>query len=126
MRSVVRNYAVVMRSVHPDTIGSRIFTGESSRRCAIGDEARSVAVNAQWMTTHPARPTPPYAPCFHATHEDGTWHIWMLMLFLQLPLVVYFAVTSRREFRKVAPIVLAQGMLWALALLAGGFQPGWA
>jgi hypothetical protein len=62
----------------------------------------------------------------HATHEDATWHIWMLMLFLQLPLVVYFAITSRRGFRKVAPIVLAQGVLWVLALLAGGFQPGWA
>jgi len=61
-----------------------------------------------------------------ASHEDGGWHIWMLMLLLQLPLVFYFAFTSRQQFRKAAPLVATQATLWALGLIAGALQPAWS
>jgi len=62
----------------------------------------------------------------HGAHEDGSWHIWMLLIFLQLPLVCYFLITSRHEFRRATPIVLTQTALWVIGLIAGACQPAWS
>lgn len=62
----------------------------------------------------------------HASHEDGNWHVWMLMLFAQLPILLYFVVTSRHQLRRVAPIAAIQTALWATSLVAGAFQPNWS
>jgi hypothetical protein len=62
----------------------------------------------------------------HASHEDGSWHIWMLMVFLQLPLACYFVITSRREFRRVIPILATQAALWIVILVAGAYQQAWS
>ena len=61
-----------------------------------------------------------------ASHEDGSWHVWMLALLLQLPLAAYFLFTSRHEFRRAKPIVVTQVILWSLGLIAGAFQPAWS
>ena len=61
-----------------------------------------------------------------ASHEDGGWHIWMLMMFLQVPLVIYFAIASRHQFRKAGPLVATQATLWVLGLIAGALQPAWS
>jgi hypothetical protein len=62
----------------------------------------------------------------HASHEDGNWHIWILMLVAQLPFFLYFVITNRRQLRRVAPIVTLQAVLWAIGALAGAFQSNWS
>jgi hypothetical protein len=62
----------------------------------------------------------------HASHEDGNWHVWILLTFSQLPFILYFLFTSRRELRRVAPIVTIQTVLWATSLLAGAHQSNWS
>lgn len=62
----------------------------------------------------------------HASHEDGNWHVWILLLFAQLPFLLYFVVTSRRQLRGVVPIVAIQVALWATSVIAGAYQSNWS
>jgi hypothetical protein len=62
----------------------------------------------------------------HTSHEDGNWHIWILLLFAQLPFLVYFVITSRRQLRRVAPIMVIQAALWAISAIAGACQQSWS
>ena len=62
----------------------------------------------------------------HASHEDGNWHVWILLLFAQLPFLLYFVLTSRRQLRRVAPIVGIQAALWTLGAIAGAYQSSWS
>ena len=62
----------------------------------------------------------------HASHEDGNWHIWVLLVFAQLPFLLYFLITSRGQLRRAAPIAATQVVLLAICLLAGAFQPNWS
>ncbi len=92
------------------------------------------------MNEHPIHQVSAFGPIFmsilallavanshhHASHEDGNWHVWMLMLFLQLPLIPYFVIQSRHGLRPVAPIVATQAALWAIGLIAGAYQPAWS
>lgn len=91
------------------------------------------------MNEHPFNRVSAFAPIFmsivallavahsyrQASHEDGSWHIWMLMLFFQLPLTCYLTITSRREFRRVIPILTTQAALWIVSLVAGAYQQAW-
>ena len=92
------------------------------------------------MNEHPINRVSAFAPIFmsicallavahsyrHASHEDGNWHIWMLLMFLQLPLACYFIFTSRRELRRVTPILVTQATLWTVSLIAGAYQQAWS
>ena len=92
------------------------------------------------MNEHPINRVSAFAPIFmsilallavansyhHATHEDGNWHVWMLMVLLQLPFTFYFIFKSRHELRRVIPILIAQCILWAISLASGAYQPGWS
>jgi hypothetical protein len=62
----------------------------------------------------------------HASHEDGNWHVWILLLFTQLPFILYFVITSRRQLRRVVPIMAIQAALWAISVIAGAYQPNWS
>jgi hypothetical protein len=62
----------------------------------------------------------------HASHEDGNWHVWMLLVFSQLPFVLYFVVTSRHHLQRVAPILAVQAALWATSVIAGAYHPNWS
>jgi hypothetical protein len=62
----------------------------------------------------------------HAAHEDGNWHVWLLALFLQVPIILYFVIQSRREIRRAVPVLVAQGALWGVSLLAGSYQTNWS
>jgi hypothetical protein len=75
-----------------------------------------MSVVALWAATNGLR---------HASHEDGQWHIWMLMLFLQLPFILYLIISSRRQWRSVRFILISQAALWGLSLFAGSFVSGW-
>jgi hypothetical protein len=61
----------------------------------------------------------------HASHEDGWWHVWMLMLLLQLPLIGYFLYDSRRELRRAMPVLAFQIALFCVGLFVGRLHPGW-
>jgi hypothetical protein len=88
------------------------------------------------VSDHPINRVSAFAPIFmsvlailtvahsyrHGSHEDGNWHVWMLLTVLQLPLVLYFVITSRHNLVKVAPIVATQVALWTISLFAGTSQ----
>ena len=59
-----------------------------------------------------------------ALDEDGPWHVFMLMMFLQLPIIFYFVVRYRDELGKVLPIFAAQLSMWVLSLTAAWYFPG--
>jgi hypothetical protein len=56
--------------------------------------------------------------------EDGPWHVFLLMLFMQLPIIWYFVFRSRREFPRALPVLVTQMSLWAISLGAGYYFPG--
>ncbi len=56
--------------------------------------------------------------------EDGPWHIFVLMMVAQLPLIAYFIFKFRRELRKALPVVVAQLSLWAVSLATAWYVPG--
>jgi hypothetical protein len=56
--------------------------------------------------------------------EDGPWHVFMSMIFLQLPIILYFIFRSRREFRRALPILAMQLSLWAICLGDAYYFPG--
>jgi hypothetical protein len=56
--------------------------------------------------------------------EDGPWHVFILMMLLQLPIILYFIFRSRREFRRALPVLATQMSLWALSLGAAYYFPG--
>jgi hypothetical protein len=58
------------------------------------------------------------------SHEDGPWHVFMLMMFVQLPMICYFAIRSRRDLPKALPVLAAQLGLWAVSLGAAYCLPG--
>ncbi len=101
-----------------------------------GHETQRVAA----VSEHPINRLSAFAPIFmsilallavahsyrHASHEDGNWHVWILLLFAQLPFFLYFVMTSRRQLRRVAPIVAVQATLWTIGLIAGAYQANWS
>jgi hypothetical protein len=56
--------------------------------------------------------------------EDGPWHVFMLMMFVQLPIIVYFIIKSRRELRRALPVLAAQLSLWGVSMGAAVSLPG--
>ena len=92
------------------------------------------------MTEHPINRISALAPIFmsvlallavansyhHASHEDGNWHVWILMVTAQLPFVFYFIFASRHELRRMVPILITQCALWVASLITGGYQAGWS
>jgi hypothetical protein len=57
-------------------------------------------------------------------HEDVRWHVFMLMMFLQLPIILYFIIRCRRELRRALPVLLGQVSLLNISLGAGYCLPG--
>lgn len=47
------------------------------------------------------------------------------MLLLQLPVILYLVIISRRELRQLRSILITHAALWGLCLLAGSFVTGW-
>jgi hypothetical protein len=92
------------------------------------------------VSEHPINRISAFAPIFmsilallavahsyrHASHEDGNWHIWILLLVAQLPFLLYFVMTSRHQLRRVVPIVAIQAALWAIDVIAGACQTNWS
>ena len=60
-----------------------------------------------------------------ASHEDGSWHVWILMTLAQVPVIGYFAWTSRRDPRARRLLIL-QLTLWTVSLMAGHYQGAWS
>ena len=56
--------------------------------------------------------------------EDGPWHVFMLMMFTQLPIILCFVFRSRREFPRALPVLVTQMSLWAISLGAAHYFPG--
>ncbi|HVW71117.1 MAG TPA: hypothetical protein VHB68_19210 [Steroidobacteraceae bacterium] len=56
--------------------------------------------------------------------EQGRRYLFMLMMLAQLPLILYFIVQSRREWRAAWPVLAAQLSLWGLSFAAALYLPG--
>jgi hypothetical protein len=52
----------------------------------------------------------------HAPHHDeGTAdHVAILLMFGQIPIVISFLVSGRKEIKRIAPVFIAQMALWLL------------
>src|SRR5579859_5462858 len=56
--------------------------------------------------------------------EGGAEHLFLLALAVQLPMMLWFAYTARREARRARPVLVGQVGLFAVALLGGITCPG--
>jgi len=56
--------------------------------------------------------------------EDGPWHVFMLMISLQLPIIAYCILSSRHEFKRALPVLATQLSLWAVSFGAAYYVPG--
>ncbi|MGA2710440.1 MAG: hypothetical protein ACLQJ0_22160 [Steroidobacteraceae bacterium] len=56
--------------------------------------------------------------------EDGPWHVFMLSMFGQLPIILYLIFECRRTFRGALPILATLLSLWAVSMGAAYYFPG--
>jgi len=56
--------------------------------------------------------------------EDGPWHVFVLMMLMQLPIILFFVFRYRREIRRTYPTLVTQISLWAFSLGAACYFPG--
>lgn len=56
----------------------------------------------------------------HAPHHDegGIDHIGMLLMFGQIPIMMWFTAPRRHRFRQVLPTLILQLLLWATAFVS--------
>ena len=51
----------------------------------------------------------------HQKHdEDGADHIFILLMYLQLPIIAAFVFSSHRQVRQILPVLALQLTLWAI------------
>ena len=58
------------------------------------------------------------------SHENGHWHLFMLMMLAQVPLILFFVFQSRRQWRMAWPVLATQLSLWCLSFAAALYFPG--
>jgi hypothetical protein len=56
--------------------------------------------------------------------KDGPWHVFMLSMFVQLPIILYFIFEYRRALRRGLPVLATQLSLWGLSMGAACYSPG--
>lgn len=56
--------------------------------------------------------------------EDGPWHVFMLMMSVQIPVMICFAFRHRRMFRAALPILATQIFIWVVSLGAAYYFTG--
>ena len=56
--------------------------------------------------------------------EYGPWHVFVLMMFLQLPIILYFIIIRRRELRGALRVLAVQLSLWGIGMGAAFYLPG--
>ena len=56
--------------------------------------------------------------------EDGPWDVFVLMMLVQPPIILYFLYCSRHEFRRMLPVLATQVSLWVISLGAAYGLPG--
>jgi hypothetical protein len=56
----------------------------------------------------------------HAPHhdEDGMDHLAMLLMFGQIPIMIWFTAPRRHRFRQVLPILALQLLMWIVAFVS--------
>jgi hypothetical protein len=56
--------------------------------------------------------------------EDGPWHVFMLSMFVQLPIILYFIFEYRRALRRALPVLATQLSQWGLSMGAACYLSG--
>jgi len=56
--------------------------------------------------------------------EDGPWHVFVLMMLMQLPIILFFVFRYRREIPRTYPVLVTQISLWVISLGAAYYFPG--
>ncbi len=55
----------------------------------------------------------------HPKHDEGTIdHIFIVLMWLQLPIIAAFVFSGRRELKRIFPILTLQLALWAITAAA--------
>jgi len=56
--------------------------------------------------------------------EDGPWHVFVIAMFAQLPIILYFIFECRRAFWRAVPVLAMQLSLWTVSMGAANYLPG--